>query len=96
MSDRKLAGSKAKTRFSRGHTGFPGTMPGQRRMDFEDALNYGIDGLWMFEADACTDGFHVRKDLLKLNGFAPPADARRKLLRIGREMGVPNKLTKGL
>ena len=58
------------------------------RMDFEDVLKYGVDGLWMFEADARTDGAHVRKDILKLNGFASPADARRKLLAIGREMGV--------
>ena len=62
------------------------------RLDFADALQYGIDGLWMFEADACTDGFHVRKDLLRLNGFATPAEARRKLLQIGREMGVPDRI----
>lgn len=75
-----------------GHEKLPVPFEENWRMDFEDALRYGVNGLWMFEADACTDGAHVRKDLLRLNGFATPTDARRKLLRLGREVGLPERL----
>lgn len=57
-------------------------------MDFEYALRYGVDCLWFFEADASKDGPHVRKNLLRLNGFPTAADAHRRLLELGRRIGM--------
>lgn len=62
------------------------------RADFEDALQYGVDGLWMFEADAFTDGPHADAAKLREKGFANGIEARRTLLALARECGVPDAL----
>lgn len=65
------------------------------RADFEDALAYGVDGLWMFEADAFTDGPHVDKGWLRKKGLADGTAARRKLIEIAGEVGVPTAIDSG-
>ena len=62
------------------------------RHDFEDALAYGVDGLWMFEADAFTDGPHTAADELRKQGYASGVEARKSLLRIAGEVGVAEAL----
>lgn len=58
------------------------------RQDFEDALDSGVDGLFLFEADAFTNGPHVDAKFLKQKGFADGFAARGKLLQLGKEMGL--------
>ncbi|NQT14004.1 MAG: hypothetical protein HQ582_14715 [Planctomycetes bacterium] len=62
------------------------------RRDFEDALTHGVDGLWMFEADAHTDGDHACVEGLRQKGFADGREARLKLLALADQMGVPQSL----
>jgi hypothetical protein len=65
------------------------------RADFEDALRLGVDGLWMFEADAFTDGPHVAKSILQAKGFPDGVEARRRLLAVAAEVGVARALADG-
>lgn len=63
-------------------------------MDFEDVLKYNIDGLWMFEADAFIDGPHVEKSGLQKKGFSDGVEARKKLLSVAKDTGLPALLKK--
>lgn len=63
------------------------------RRDMEDALQYNVDGLWMFEADVHRDGAHVTRAGLQRYGFDNGRQARRHLLDLGRELGVQEALS---
>jgi len=59
------------------------------KLDLADVLKFGVDGFWFFGADASEKG-NGHCSLKKLNslGFSDGIKARRRLLEIGKEMGL--------
>lgn len=57
------------------------------RRDLADVRQYGVDGFWFFGADSVSGkNFHCETSKLRTMGFCDGLSARRRILKIGKEM----------